>query len=160
MAVPDVNRQWRLPLPEGDSWRFDFPFTVGGREALGLCAFLADYFESYSEESIGIFYTQDVEVAAFETELGTGYFVGMAIWIAPFDLGVSQRVRLDMTPMDVHRVYQIHLEIDRLSGEFSSWERANRRFVSLLRKQFLIWRTVPDAVREGYHRRGQGILAQ
>jgi hypothetical protein len=160
MAVPDVNRQWRLPLPEGDGWDFDFPFTVGEREALGLCAFLADYFESYSEESIGIFYTRDVEVVSFETGLGTGYVVGMAIWIAPFDLGVSQRVRLDMTPMDVHRVYQIHLEIDRLSGEFSSWERANRRFVSLLRKQFLIWRTVPEVVREDYRWRGQGILAK
>ncbi|MFC1806648.1 ABC transporter permease, partial [Planctomycetota bacterium] len=28
MAVPDVTRRWEFPPPEGDHWRFDFPFTV------------------------------------------------------------------------------------------------------------------------------------
>ena len=36
MAVPDVTRKWEFPEPEGDNWVFDFPFTVGGAEVLGL----------------------------------------------------------------------------------------------------------------------------
>ncbi|MBI4531532.1 MAG: M28 family peptidase, partial [Candidatus Latescibacteria bacterium] len=89
MAVPDVTRKWKLPPPDGDEWRFEFPFTVGSREVVGLCTFLRGYFESYSEESIGIFYTDAVYLRAAETEYGESYFIEMTIWLAPFDLGVS-----------------------------------------------------------------------
>ena len=58
MAVPDVTRKWQLPPSEGDNWDFEFPFTVSGHEVLGLSVFLAGYFDSYSEESIGTFYTE------------------------------------------------------------------------------------------------------
>ena len=160
MAVPDVTRRWKLPEPEGDEWRFDFPFTVGGKDVFGLCVFLVDYFEAYNEESIGVFYTKGAHLGTVRTDQGEGYTIDMDIWLAPFDLGVSQHLLFRAFPIGEHNVYAIELYIQRLSGERASWKRANQRFVNVIRKQFLIWRTVAVEVKEQYRERGRRMLAE
>jgi len=160
MAVPDVTRRWKLPTPDGDSWEFPFPFTVSGTEVLGLCAFLVAYLKAYSEESLGTFYTQDTELTAVDAPAGMGYEVATRIWLAPFDLGVSQDLALRGTPTGEHNAYEISLSIQRLSGEPISWQRTNQRFVNILRKQFLIWRTLLPAVKEEYRREAEGAGLQ
>jgi hypothetical protein len=47
-------------------------------------------------------------------------------------------------------VYDIRLTLTRLSGDIANWKRVNRRFLNILRKQFLIWRTLPQDQRERY----------
>ena len=159
MAVPDVTRRWRLPPPEGDQWSFEFPFTVSGQDVLGLSVFLIGYFDSYSEESIGTFYTDGAQLSSFDSANGQGYAIDMNIWLAPFDLGVSQHVVIRATPESEHSIYQITLEIQRLSGEDASWRRVNQRFMNVIRKQFLIWRTVDTGAKESYRGQGEEILA-
>lgn len=159
MAVPDVTRKWKLPPPEGDEWNFDFPFTVSGHEVLGLSVFLIGYFDSYSEESIGTFYTDGAQLDRLETENGEGYSIAMNIWLAPFDLGVSQHVVFRARPEPEHNIYSVSLQITRLSGEEASWRRVNQRFMNVIRKQFLIWRTVDPEAKAGYRMQGEEILA-
>jgi len=158
MAVPDVTRRWKLPEPEGDMWRFEFPFTVGGRDVLGLSVFLKDYFDSYSEESIGSFYTEGAELGRFKTDLGEGYSISMRVWLAPFDLGVSQDVVFRATPTEIPGIYGIHVIIKRLSGEDSSWRKVNSSFMNSIRKQFLIWKTVIPEAKENYRKRALEML--
>lgn len=160
MAVPDVTRRWKLPEPEGDHWTFDFPFTVGGHDVFGLCVFLIGYFDSYSEESIGIFYTHGAKLQAFPTEQGEGYAIDIDVWLAPFDLGVSQHVQFKAIPTGEHNVYTVELHIQRLSGEDASWRRVNQRFMNAIRKQFLIWRTVSPEAKEEYRKEGRRMLAE
>ena len=159
MAVPDIERKWRLPEPDGDNWHFDLPFTVLSEEALGLNIFMRDYFDAHADESASDFYTDQVE---FQQEKGkTGeeeYTTSMMVWLAPYDLGVSQRISL----ITVHAaeegeedLYKIFLEVYRESGEIASWKRVNRRFLNLLRKQFLLWRTFNVAIRSEFHERGR-----
>jgi ABC-type antimicrobial peptide transport system permease subunit len=116
MAVPDVTRKWRLPTPDGDEWNFEFPFTVSGHEVKGLSVFLIGYFDSYSEESIGTFYTDGAQLSRVASELGEGYAIDMNIWLAPFDLGVSQHVIFRAIPQGEHNIYDITLQLQRLSG--------------------------------------------
>ena len=52
-------------------------------------------------------------------------------------------------------MYNITLEVDRESGEIASWKRVNRRFLNLIRKQLLIWRTFGADVRGEFHERGR-----
>ncbi len=158
MAVPDVTRKWKLPPPDGDEWNFDFPFTVSGHEVLGLSVFLIGYFDSYSEESIGTFYTDGAKLSRFSTPNGDGYLIDMNIWLAPFDLGVSQNVKFKAAPEDLHNIYTVTLQIRRLSGEDASWRRVNQRFMNVIRKQFLIWRTVDAEAKENYEGQGQEML--
>jgi hypothetical protein len=159
MAVPDVTRRWRLPVPDGDDWHFEFPFTVGGRDVLGLNVFLIGYFDSYSEESIGTFYTDGAKLGRVESEYGEGYTIDMNIWLAPFDLGVSQHVIIRALPEAEHNIFQIELDIQRLSGEDASWRRVNQRFMNVIRKQFLIWRTVDAEAKESYRDQAKALLS-
>ncbi len=47
-------------------------------------------------------------------------------------------------------VYTIQLRIQRLSGQANTWVRINRGFLNEMRKQFLLWRTIPDAGKQEY----------
>jgi len=159
MAVPDIERKWKLPEPEGDEWHFDLPFTVLLEESLGLNIFMRDYFEAHADESASDFYTD--QVSFNHTKLPTNedeYATEMMVWLAPYDLGVSQRIKLSVVPAEEKEekdLYRIFLHVHRESGEIASWKRVNRRFLNLLRKQFLLWRTFNVAVRNEFHERGR-----
>ena len=158
MSVPDVTRQWKFPDPEGDVWRFDFPFTVASKGVLGLFIFLDNYFDGYKEESIGSFYADHIRVYTVQDTYGTGFVVELDCWLAPFDLSVSQNVQLRALPTEDEGITRIEMQITRLSGEVSNWMRLNRGFLTLMRKQFLIWRTVPADVKETYREQGEERL--
>jgi len=157
-AVPDVSRRWKLPEPEGDRWAFDFPFTVGGADIVGLYVFLAHFFASYTENSVGDFYAENVALERLDGTDGRTYRISLTAWIAPFDLGISQRVALDAVDTGDHNVFRVEVLINRLSGDSTSWKRMNRGFLDLLRKRFLVWRTVPGALKKQFHEEGLKTL--
>ena len=64
-------------------------------QASGLNSFLGEWFEAYEEYSIGDFVTQNVVQEEYEYENGTAYRIKCMTWLAPFDLGVSQRVLVE-----------------------------------------------------------------
>ena len=183
MAVPDVNRQWSFPEPDGDDWSFEFPFTISRTETLGLCAYLTRFFESYGESTIGSFMTDEVALTGVNgagtrsgndpvdgDDAGDGgdlavnggvaaYEISMKTWLAPYDTGVSQRVTMHASPAEEeHGLYAVWVHIYRLSGEVDSWQRLNRRFLNVLRKQFLVWRTVDQAVKKVYADEGRDMI--
>ena len=46
--------------------------------------------------------------------------------------------------------YKIETHIERISGDVASWQRMNRKFLNVLRKRFLVWRTLSPVIRQGY----------
>ena len=150
VATPAIERSWHLPEPIGDSWDIPLPFAVTGEQATALTRFMVEWFEAYEEYSIGDFVTQDVRTWEEAKEYGTAYIIELMSWVAPFDLGVSQKVQLRTIPTDMEDVFEIGLHLDRVSGDVSSWRRVNRRFLNTLRKQFLIWRTLRAEERDRY----------
>ncbi|HOJ31433.1 MAG TPA: hypothetical protein PK165_06450 [bacterium] len=159
MAVPDVTRRWVLPEPKGDIWTFEFPFTVSELEVVGLSTFLSEYFNSYQDVSLGNFYTSDTGLNVEKHSSGKhSYIINTSVALAPFDLGVTQKVKITMSPMGQYNFYTINLEITRDSGESSDWKRLNRRFLDGIRKQFLVWRTVSIEVKKEYEKQGKTML--
>jgi hypothetical protein len=71
-------------------------------------------------------------------------------WIAPYDLGIAQHVRLEAAPSLVKGVYTLDLRLTRLSGDPENWPTVHRRFLANLRKQFLTWRTLDRERRSRY----------
>ena len=155
--MPDTVRRWSPPPAEGDQWTFEFPFMVSHAEVRGLCGFLANYFNAYSEESIGHFFAEKVRVVVEEGEEGEEYAVQLLLWLAPFDMGVSQFLQVEFLPSQVPGVYAVHLFIQRISGQDTFWQRVNHRFFNGLRKEFLIWHTLKEEAK-AYHRRTAGQL--
>ncbi len=160
LSVPDVTRRWKLPEPEGDVWEFDFPFTISGKEILGVYVFFRNYFSAYTEESIGTFFTQGVEFKPFDWKGEKGYSMEMIVHLAPFDLGVSQHATLKAIPTGEFGVYLIKVILKRRSGEIGAWKRVNRRFLDTLRKQFLVWRTLSPKIKREYHAEGESLLRE
>jgi len=150
VATPAIERTWRVPDPVGDVWNIELPFAVTGEQATGVNKFISEWFEAYEEYSVGDFVTQNVSSSTYDSEYGEAYRVQCRAWLAPFDLGVSQEVILDTIPTSMEDVYELHLTINRESGDISNWKRVNRRFLNTLRKQFLIWRTLRAEERERY----------
>jgi len=159
MAVPDVTRRWVLPEPKGDNWKFEFPFTVSELEVLGLVTFLTEYFNSYQDVSLGNFYTNGAKLTYEKLPVGKNkYIINTEIWLAPFDLGVSQKLKVIMYPLGEYNFYTINLFLTRTSGEFTDWKRLNRRFLDGIRKQFLVWRTVNTDIKKEYEVQGKETL--
>jgi len=158
IAVPDVERKWRLPEPDGDAMTIRLPFMLTGGHAKACCAFLVEFFEAYVDYTGGEFYTDAVHFDAFETELGRGYSITMRLWLAPYDLGVSQWLDLRMTPTEEGHVFEIVLHLTRESGDVNSWKKTNWLFLNTLRKQFLIWRTISPASKLEYEQRAEEML--
>ncbi len=151
-AVPDTVRRWTPPDPDGDRWEMEFPFMVSEGEVRGLCGFLAGYFSAYSEESIGDFYAEKVQLVEEAGERGPEYAVQLLLWLAPFDMGVSQFMQLEFLPTEVKSVYTVEIYIQRISGQDTFWQRVNHRFINGLRKEFLLWHTL--ATESKAHHRG------
>jgi len=150
VATPAVERRWQLPAPVGDRLEIALPFAVTGGQAQALNAFMAEWFNGYAEYSVGDFVTEDVQAAREPGPHGMGYCISLRTWLAPFDLGVSQRTELRMVTTEMEDVYEIRLTLYRESGDVSSWLRVNRRFLNTLRRQFLIWRTLSARDRDRY----------
>jgi len=158
LAVPDVTRKWRFPDPEGDVWKFDFPFTVAGSDVLAMSSYLANYFNAYTESSLGDFFSRNVKLSGNLDLAEPEYVITMQTWLSPYDLGVSQDVELKATSTGEHNIYKIEITIVRKSGQVVTWRRINRGFLNVLRKRCLIWRTITKKQKEEYREEGMKLL--
>ena len=214
LSQPDVDRKWQVSEPEGDLWRFQFPFTVSGQQPLGVAKFLEEFFEEHTDTSVGGFYTDKVTFtsvpfnearrildaplenneysngtvikpnSAIERGLVNATLAGdgtlqtevpediatnvspdlqicrlaMRVWLAPFDMGISQDVDIFLMPSKEEGLYELQLRLVRRSGETSAWKRVNRGFIGDLRRQLLLWRTITPEGQRTYIRQGRASI--
>lgn len=158
IATPGMERKWRVPEPEGDIMTIKLPFTFTGRDAIAVCAFLTEWFDEFVGYAGGDFLAENVRMEPVETPLGTGSAVKLRMWLAPYDLGVSQSFEVHVTPTGEQEVSEISLRLTREAGDISSWVKTNSLFLAAIRKQFLIWRTVQPSQKAQYASRGVDIM--
>ena len=147
ICTPGIERRWVPPSVEGDRLRMVLPFTLVSKDAYGMGAFLAEFWASHREQSIGAgFYVEDLSISR---EINT-LRLNTKTWLAPFDQGVTQQVDLEMSPDESTGYYQIEIELHRTSGDYETWRRVCRTFLDDVRKQFLVWRTLAQKDRDHY----------
>ena len=161
LAVPDVVRRWQLPDPEGDVWRFPFPFTVNRQAIESLCGYLYTYFSDYGHESVGKLYTEKTRIVVDERADGERiYSVQLLVWLAPFDMGVSQYLQFTVAPTEINNIFGIELYIERVSGPVAFWQRLNLGFMLTMRQQFLLWQTLRESVQEDHAQVGRSVMIE
>ena len=68
---------------------------VGETEVEGIAGFLAGFFNAYGEESIGVLYADKVRIVEESNQRGERELaLQLLLWLAPFDMGVSQFVQI------------------------------------------------------------------
>ncbi|HLP03211.1 MAG TPA: hypothetical protein VK163_14390, partial [Opitutaceae bacterium] len=155
-AAPSGMVAWELPAPGPDgTLEFTLPFTLTRGNARGMLAFLHAYLTRHAEPTSEDFNCR--RVAAAIGEAGEGELRTL-LWLAPYDLDVSQDFVLALAPIGPG-VCQATLRLRRLSGSEDAWLRTNRRFLDLIRHQFLLWRNLPPAQRERFIARADSLPA-
>jgi len=153
IAAPARNDDVFQSEPEGDVWQLPLPFSIGEAEAGPLIRFLSEWLRAYEEYTIGEFVTTGTTYDEIPGERPT-YSVSASAWLAPYDLGVSQKLRLSASPSQIRGIYALDLTLERLAGDPENWPVVNQRFLGALRRQFLTWRTLKKSDRERYERTG------
>ena len=159
MAAPSNKRTWAVPQPVDGVIRDTLPFTVNAKTANGVAAYLREYLDAHAEGSIGHFSTD--KLTTFRKSVDELDVMGIegTVWLAPYDLGVRQEVRLTIEPADGEDIYGIHIELRRASGSVRAWHRLNRVFLGDLRRQLLGWRRLePERILK-FLARGRESLA-
>jgi len=158
LAVPGLEVRWQLPEAVADVIQIELPFTVSEETALGVNAYLQEYFQAHTEAALGGFAAADVQLDCSGDPPKPNLRIAMTAWLSPYDVGVSQRVALETVLLPDGLFYGIHLRLERLSGDQGSWRRLNRHFTDLIRRQFLIWRILRPEARAAYRERIQSRL--
>jgi hypothetical protein len=147
IAAPSTEMDWNVPQPVDGVIRDTLPFTVNPAAAPGLLAFIHEYLEAHRDGVLGGFDVDEVRV--LPTAAGQ-YVAGLEarVWLAPFDMGVRQAMRLTIEP-PADGVCSIAVEIRHETGTPKVWWRLNKPFFYELRRQLLGWRKVtPVRVQE------------
>jgi hypothetical protein len=164
LAAPAESRRWELPAPEGDQVSMELPFTVSETTARGAPAFLRQWISLHSESGVGIFISDECRVLQDSGQ--ERRILDARLWLAPFDAGVSQNLRLEFHPAEeggsAHhsKFYEVSARMIRRSGQQINWLRSNRAFVAELRKQFLLWRTLSPERQGDYVRESEELVGQ
>jgi hypothetical protein len=100
-----------------------------------------DFFEAHREGVIGSFTTRDVVLCpAVDSSESLPSLKG-SVWLAPYDLGVSQEFRILLSPLSPEsKELQASIELHQASGETGSWVHLNKAFLSEVRRRLLGWR--------------------
>ncbi len=150
-ANPGIQRSWRIPKPEGNLYDLIFPFTVSTYDIIGVVSFFKEHFDNYSDTSLGVFANMDCGIFRQKENDMLGFRASVAL--APFDLGVTQNFAMLSKPSDIEGIDEVRVMIYRLSGAHGDWQRSNRVFINELRKQLLIWRTLPQDIMDRYRQK-------
>lgn len=150
-ANPGIQRAWKIPNPKADLYDLVFPFTVSAYDIIGVVSFLKEHFDNYSDTSLGVFTTSESHIFRQKGNDMLGFAAQVAL--APFDLGVNQGFALLSQPSDIEGIDEVRILIRRLTGAPGDWQRANRLFVDDLRKQLLIWRSLPNETMDLYRQK-------
>jgi hypothetical protein len=121
--------------------------------------YLREYPGAHTDYSLGQFSTAEISLTREEFEHGYGYTLAAMVWLAPYDLGVSERLVLNTIPTEDEEIFRIECNIIRQSGDDASWARVTRSFINTIRKQYLLWRTLPAGMKGDYGERAELLLA-
>ena len=150
IAKPADNAGWTLPEPdEDDSLSLLLPFTFTHFDRIAVLAFFHDYFDGFGEGSAGTFFAAEpqLKIANRLDDLADNAYIPaleVRVWLKPFDLGVSQRIEIELGTDPDTKEYIARMILTRISGTREAWMRLNKPFVAAVRRQFLHWRAVDD----------------
>jgi len=163
IAEPADEAGWKLPEPKDNKICFDLPFTYDHTERIAVMAFFYKYLINHGDGSSGPFFANK-PVMGISQELdkldNDGYIpkIEVTIWLKPFDLGVSQNMKIELATDEDTGEYISTITLTRLSGTLESWSRLNVRFVKKIRQHFLHWRAVSNEMKKELFYEAQSII--
>lgn len=150
LVTPSLERKWKVPTkPKGDTWEIPLPFVSSEDEAKGIIAFMKEFYEGHMiRDESPVFFAQNLSIEERATNNITVKSLIATVAIEPYPRGISQRVIFNASITEGRASYTLFLK--RLTGEQSSWQHLNKSFISEVRRQLLIWRSLRDHEKKRY----------
>jgi len=150
IVTPSLERRWRIPTkPVGDEWTIPLPFfPTDENEARGILEFVKEYFEHHMSPIAPDFSVSTINLFKTEIEGFPAYVLESETRIIPYELGIRQMTRIQA--INKAGRWNILVHLTRLAGATKAWTDHNRDFLSLIRRQFLIWRGLPEVEKAKY----------
>jgi hypothetical protein len=147
MIVPSLERKWKFSTrPKGDLWELPLPINMRDKnETIALLAYLKEYYEGSGAERPGYVVT---EVTSFKPESG---YMTLKVGLTPLESGTYQEVKIESVFNESYKVFNLFVTLRRLSGSYEIWLSRNIDFVDDLRKQSLLWSSLPQDYRKRYY---------
>jgi hypothetical protein len=163
-AIPESRRDSDA-LDEDESLNTDrisffLPFVATTGHVFAMQAYMYEFLDSIQGVTVGQVAVDDLRVQLEELDGHPCPSLVFRGWLAPFDLGISHDVKLQIRYREDRGVYQYHLTAVRFSGDQQSWRRLTPRFVTTLRKQLLMWRILSTSDHERYAVKGAALYGR
>ncbi|MBM4149492.1 MAG: ABC transporter permease, partial [Lentisphaerae bacterium] len=134
-AVPSGTSRWALPKHDGQRMRVDLPFIYEPRLAAGVMAYLHEILAGCVDDSMSDMLADVRSLSGKETANGHPVFqAAYGLALAPFDLGVTQSMEVKAQFVPALESYEMTLDIQRESGQDSSWAAVNQPMLERFRK--------------------------
>lgn len=160
MASPGSKGRWSLPKSESGEISVEVPFTLTGGNALGMLGFLDEYLAQHTDATSPDFRVIRKELVERAAADGVEELVLAGdSYLAPYDLGVSNGFSIQMRQAEDPNILRVKFVIQRRGGDMTSYRRATQKFLDLLRRQFLIWRTLELVEKQKYVERAKAGFA-
>jgi hypothetical protein len=159
-AVPSGKRKWSMPPNNGTTMQVVFPFIYQPALLPGIMRYLEEYFGQYTEASTGELIA-DIEKKSVGTDPQGRpvYTLDYLVALAPFDLGVTQKMSFQASYDEVVQSFRITMTTVRVSGQDSNWISTNKPALEKLRKHMLQWRNLDAGQHELFVRKGRESFA-
>jgi len=148
VVTPSLERRWKIPTkPKGDEWLIPLPFAIDTlSEGKAILLYLKEFFTHIGYERPGY------RIYSVPTLSDTGDALELTVNLTPIEYGVSQVAKITLVKVGEH--YSVDLVLQRKSGDPNIWYSNNSAFIDDLRKQLLLWRSLPSEIKEKYLARG------
>jgi len=150
LVTPSLERAWKITSkPVGDHWQITLPFTVTSEEETnGIITYYVEFVKAHLGERLPGFSAKDLQFEGGAAD-GTQYKrLTFETALTPYEAGVRHVTRIEFT-QSAER-WNMNLLLTKVGGSSGDWLSLNRGFVDILRKQMLIWRSLPDQEKEKY----------
>ncbi len=150
-AVPSGKRKWSFPEHDGHTMKTTFPFIYHPEVVSGVVGYLEEYFARFTEASMGDLIASHPSRNKGKDDKGRDtYSLSYDLALAPFDLGVTQRVTFTAAYDERVQSYGIMLTTVRVSGQDTNWVTTNKPFLEKLRTYLMHWRSLSKQEQSAY----------
>jgi len=159
LVTPSLERKWKITTkPRGDLWEIPTPFRAAKMEAPGVLLYIKEFLDAHRTERAHRWFAslEEARISAFEVKGKKGYSLSSLVMLYPWEAGLKQEVEIVAVPEDGVSRFSIALRLK--SGPREVWIRSNRVFLDILRKQFLLWRSITPSERREYIKRALGLV--
>jgi ABC-type antimicrobial peptide transport system permease subunit len=139
IITPSLERKWKFHTkPRGDLWIIPLPVkSTMKEEILAIYAFLSEYYSGVGAIKPSFMVNSVSQIDKENLSLS------LNMLLLPTEMGITQKVTFKGVQQK-DKTFTLNLLIERLTGDYDSWVSRNYYFIDDLRKQIMLWKTIPD----------------